>query len=69
METSIQAKIRRVPRETAGSRSAPVITNVLLAKGIVTEYKRGKDNVDTTLKRMTVSGEVERTDDGWKLAT
>lgn len=68
-DMSIRASIRRVLREAAGSRSAPDITNALLALGIVTEYKRGKDNVDTTLKRMKVRGEVQRTDDGWKLAS
>lgn len=66
-DMSIRTNIRRVLRD--GERSAPDITNILLSKGIVDEYKRGKDNVDSNLKRMKARGEVERTEGGWKLAS
>lgn len=67
-DMSVRTSIRRLLRLEAKSKPAPEIAKALLAQGVFSDYKKGKDNVDTTLKRMRERGEVERTDDGWRIA-
>lgn len=66
---TVRNSIRRYLRIDKTSKPAPEIAKALLAWGVFDDYKKGKDRVDTNLKRMRDRGEVERTDDGWQLAS
>lgn len=66
---TVRNSIRRYLRTDNTSKPAPEIAKALLAWGAFDDYRQCKNNVDTNLKRMKDRGEVERTDDGWKLAS